>query len=160
MVSYDMSVRDNDGSIVQFMYGDDGIDVMETKFLDKFKFLERNYNTMSRRAQKLVESGAVEIEPIKAEYKQVLKRAKKAMQNDSSLSTKEAKELVSEPLIAKFNPLRHFGAISEKMSDSMRNYMKKDSLSKKLENEGSSAPKYKFAMINEDDFKQMYHMKY
>ena len=43
MVSYDMSVRDNDGSIVQFMYGDDGIDVMENKFLDKFKFLERNY---------------------------------------------------------------------------------------------------------------------
>ena len=54
MVSYDMTVRDNDGSIVQFMYGDDGVDVMETKFLDKFKFLERNYSMMSRRAKKLV----------------------------------------------------------------------------------------------------------
>ena len=52
---------------------------METKFLDKFKFLERNYNEMSRRAKKLVESGAVEIEPIKAEYKKTLKNAKVAM---------------------------------------------------------------------------------
>ena len=106
------------------MYGDDGVDVMETKFLDKFKFLERNYNEMSRRAKKLVESGAVEIEPIKAEYKKTLKNAKVAMKKDSSLSSKQAKELVSEPLISKFNPLRHFGAISEKMADSMRNFMK------------------------------------
>lgn len=49
------------------MYGDDGVDVMETKFLDKFKFLERNYSAMARRAKKLVQSGAVEIDPIKVE---------------------------------------------------------------------------------------------
>jgi DNA-directed RNA polymerase I subunit RPA1 len=36
VVSYDLTVRDNDGSIVQFLYGDDGVDVMENKFLDKF----------------------------------------------------------------------------------------------------------------------------
>jgi len=54
MISYDMTVRDNDGSIVQFMYGDDGIDVMENTFLNKFKFLERNYDMMSMKAKKLV----------------------------------------------------------------------------------------------------------
>jgi len=64
MVSYDMTVRDNDGSIVQFMYGDDGVDVMETGYLSKFKFLERNYEMMSLKAKKLVQTGAVEIEPI------------------------------------------------------------------------------------------------
>ena len=79
MVSYDMTVRDNDGSIVQFMYGDDGIDVMETKFVDKFKFLERNYNQMSYKAKKLVQTGAVEIETIKKEHKSVLKAAKRLM---------------------------------------------------------------------------------
>lgn len=35
-----MTVRDNDGSIIQFLYGEDGIDVMNTKFLEKFNFLE------------------------------------------------------------------------------------------------------------------------
>ena len=92
MVSYDMTVRDNDGSIVQFMYGDDGIDVMEVKFLDKFKFLERNYSAMSRKAKQLVQTGAVEIEPIKKEHKMVLKKAKKLMQEDSSLTASEAKK--------------------------------------------------------------------
>lgn len=91
MVSYDMTVRDNDGSIVQFMYGDDGVDVMETKFLDKFKFLERNYSAMSTKAKKLIETGAVEIEPIKKEHKSVLKKAKKLMNEDSSLTGTQAK---------------------------------------------------------------------
>lgn len=142
------------------MYGDDGVDVMETKFLDKFKFLERNYASMSHRAQKLVQTGAVEIEPIKKEHKQVLKKAKMLMQEDSSLTATEAKQRVSEPFISKFNPLRHFGAISEKMSDNMRTFLKKDSLQKKLENEGAKAPGYKFPLISEEDFKQMYYMKY
>ena len=91
MVSYDMTVRDNDGSIVQFMYGDDGVDVMETKFLDKFKFLERNYHSMSRKAQKLVQTGAVQIDPIKKENKLINKTAKKLMQANSSLTGTEAK---------------------------------------------------------------------
>ena len=64
VVSYDMTVRDNDGSIVQFMYGDDGVDVMETQFLDKFKFLERNHRGIGVKADKLLDQGAVEIEPI------------------------------------------------------------------------------------------------
>ena len=74
------------------MYGDDGVDVMETKFLDKFKFLERNYSMMSRRAKKLVQTGAFEIEPIKKEHKKVLKNAKKLMQTDPSLSATLAKQ--------------------------------------------------------------------
>lgn len=64
VVSYDMTVRDNDGSIVQFMYGDDGVDVMETKFLDKFKFLERNCTNLGDKSRKLLQSGVVDIEPI------------------------------------------------------------------------------------------------
>ena len=46
IVNYDMTVRDNDGSVVQFVYGDDGIDVLNTKYLDKFEFLEQNFNSL------------------------------------------------------------------------------------------------------------------
>lgn len=160
VVSYDTTVRDNDGSIVQFMYGDDGVDVMENMFLDKFKFLERNFTALSRRAKKLVESGAVEIEPVKAAQKQVLKKTKQLMAADKALGASEAKKKVSEPLIAKFNPLRFFGAISEKMSDNLRSFLKKDSLIKKLQHEEGKAPAYQSPMIGEEDFKQMYFMKY
>ena len=44
-----MTVRDNDGSVVQFMYGDDGIDVINTKYLDKLEFLEQNFNSLITR---------------------------------------------------------------------------------------------------------------
>ena len=46
MVNYDMTVRDNDGSIIQFLYGDDGIDVINTKFLERFNFLEQNFTSL------------------------------------------------------------------------------------------------------------------
>ncbi|TVU08159.1 hypothetical protein EJB05_41549 [Eragrostis curvula] len=41
-VSYDHTVRDADGSIVQFRYGEDGVDVLKSSFLDKFKELTDN----------------------------------------------------------------------------------------------------------------------
>jgi DNA-directed RNA polymerase I subunit RPA1 len=40
VVKYDNTVRDSDNSIVSFMYGDDGVDVMNNRFLDRFKFME------------------------------------------------------------------------------------------------------------------------
>lgn len=38
-VHYDYTVRDSDGSIVQFRYGEDGIDVTKTSHLLKFELL-------------------------------------------------------------------------------------------------------------------------
>nr|CAB3468405.1 unnamed protein product [Digitaria exilis] len=41
-VGYDHTVRDVDGSIVQFCYGEDGVDVLKSSFLKKFKELALN----------------------------------------------------------------------------------------------------------------------
>ncbi|KAH7684295.1 DNA-directed RNA polymerase protein [Dioscorea alata] len=41
-VSYDYTVRDADGSVVQFMYGEDGVDVLKTSFLTEFGVLASN----------------------------------------------------------------------------------------------------------------------
>ncbi|KAH9678838.1 DNA-directed RNA polymerase I subunit 1 [Citrus sinensis] len=41
-ISYDYSVRDADGSIVQFCYGEDGVDVHQTSFISKFDALAAN----------------------------------------------------------------------------------------------------------------------
>ena len=45
MVNYDLTVRDGDGSVVQFLYGEDGIDVSKTQFLEdkQYGFIARNY---------------------------------------------------------------------------------------------------------------------
>ena len=132
-MSYDMTVRDNDGSIVQFTYGDDGVDVMETKFLDKFHFMDLNHMCLFKQNdKKILESGAVEIEPIKAAKKDIKRKAKKLLDNDPNLSVVEAKHSVSDPLLSRFHPQRYFGSISEKMESSLQGYLKKQSMHKKI----------------------------
>lgn len=43
-VAYDTTVRDDaDGSVVQFAYGEDGLDVLNTSYLTSFAFLDDNY---------------------------------------------------------------------------------------------------------------------
>lgn len=45
VVQYDLTVRDSDGSVVQFLYGEDGLDVPKTQFLHPrhFAFIQDNY---------------------------------------------------------------------------------------------------------------------
>lgn len=45
VVQYDLTVRDSDGSVIQFLYGEDGLDVPKTQFLQpkQFPFIEDNY---------------------------------------------------------------------------------------------------------------------
>lgn len=44
-MQYDLTVRDSDGSVVQFLYGEDGLDIPKTQFLQprQFPFIEENY---------------------------------------------------------------------------------------------------------------------
>ncbi|KAM7264624.1 hypothetical protein ACFE04_002307 [Oxalis oulophora] len=48
-VHYDHTVRDGDGSIVQFQYGEDGIDVHQTSFITKFEALAPNADRMEQK---------------------------------------------------------------------------------------------------------------
>ncbi|KAI3471379.1 hypothetical protein Pfo_030743 [Paulownia fortunei] len=50
-VCYDYTVRDADGSIIQFYYGEDGVDVHQTSFLKNFKALEDNRETICQKFQ-------------------------------------------------------------------------------------------------------------
>ncbi|GMS82240.1 hypothetical protein PENTCL1PPCAC_4415 [Pristionchus entomophagus] len=48
-VHYDQTVRDHDGSVIQFRYGEDGMDVCKSTFLapKQLPFLEQNLDTVS-----------------------------------------------------------------------------------------------------------------
>ncbi|KAL3534212.1 hypothetical protein ACH5RR_002673 [Cinchona calisaya] len=48
-VCYDYTVRDADGSIVQFYYGEDGVDVHQTSFLKNLKALVHNQETVRQK---------------------------------------------------------------------------------------------------------------
>ncbi|KAG1668409.1 DNA-directed RNA polymerase I subunit RPA1 [Nymphon striatum] len=49
VVNYDMTVRDCDGSVIQFYYGDDGLDITKTQFLkpSQMPFLCDNYKAVA-----------------------------------------------------------------------------------------------------------------
>ncbi|KAK6188065.1 hypothetical protein SNE40_004329 [Patella caerulea] len=71
-VNYDLSVRDSDGSIVQFYYGEDGLDVQQTPFLQpkQFPFLVEN--------RVAVQQHTIESNPDKHKhFKQLQKKIKK-----------------------------------------------------------------------------------
>ncbi|XP_072112743.1 DNA-directed RNA polymerase I subunit RPA1 isoform X2 [Mobula birostris] len=50
VVQYDLTVRDSDGSIVQFLYGEDGLDIPKTQFLqpEQFPFITNNYEVIKK----------------------------------------------------------------------------------------------------------------
>ncbi|KAM3613299.1 uncharacterized protein V6R79_023616 [Siganus canaliculatus] len=50
VVQYDLTVRDSDGSVVQFLYGEDGLDIPKTQFLQprQFPFIEDNYEVIKK----------------------------------------------------------------------------------------------------------------
>lgn len=50
VVQYDLTVRDSDGSVVQFLYGEDGLDIPKTPFLQpkQFPFITDNYEVIKK----------------------------------------------------------------------------------------------------------------
>ncbi|KAK2982387.1 hypothetical protein RJ640_026230 [Escallonia rubra] len=56
-VCYDYTVRDADGSIIQFRYGEDGVDVHKTSFLHKFEALAANQEGLCEKYYQQLEFG-------------------------------------------------------------------------------------------------------
>ncbi|XP_078079617.1 DNA-directed RNA polymerase I subunit RPA1 isoform X2 [Mustelus asterias] len=50
VVQYDLTVRDSDGSVIQFLYGEDGLDIPKTQFLqpEQFPFIAANYEVIKK----------------------------------------------------------------------------------------------------------------
>ena len=102
IVSYDMTVRDNDGSVVQFLYGEDGVDVLNTKYLDKFEFLEQNFNSLVTTGSDIVRR--TDSEAVKAHLKASKRVAKMLKKANPSMSSREALTQSSDPLLSLFHP--------------------------------------------------------
>ncbi|KFK35011.1 hypothetical protein AALP_AA5G222600 [Arabis alpina] len=57
-VNYDCTVRDADGSIIQFQYGEDGVDVHRSSFIGKFKELTVNQDNVLQSCSEDMLSGS------------------------------------------------------------------------------------------------------
>lgn len=114
-VEYDTSVRDADGSVIQFLYGEDGLDVTKQKHLTDFKFLLENL--ISELAQ--LKYGDDRYGAIFDEKDTILKRMKKALKYAKANNPNGP-----DPVLSDFNPGTYGYATSEKFFQALTDYLK------------------------------------
>ena len=126
-VEYDTSVRDSDGSMVQFLYGEDGLDVTKQKHLTDFKFLLENISSELA----ILNYNDDSYDTIFVEKELLQKRMKKALKH-----AKANDPAAPDPVLANFNPGKYAYATSETFADAVSRYLKNnpDKLVKDKEN--------------------------
>ena len=111
-VEYDTSVRDVDGTVIQFLYGEDGLDVTKQKLLGNFKFLAENH--MAIIAQVRVKEAYTRLYNEEAEEwnKKAAKRFLKTGRLD-----------VMDPVLSLHNPGSTCGCTSESFHQALNDYV-------------------------------------
>jgi len=72
VVAYDYTVRDiSDNSVVQFLYGEDGLDVMNTPYLTSFNILENNPAKSLEETYQALEKSSADTSGIAIRYNQI-----------------------------------------------------------------------------------------
>lgn len=136
-VQYDHTVRATDGSILQFHYGEDSLDVIKQKHLTQFPFIASNFYAFRDRlnptqAMQLLDSETVQ---------EMVDDA------DGALSSRF---MGDNTLLAEYSPARHLGSVSESFESSLDAFTRanKEGLlateeEAKRENEARSKKKHK-----------------
>jgi len=144
-VEYDSSVRDSDGTMVQFLYGEDGLDVTKQKHLTDFKFLAENYLSLvaqlnvKEEYSRLGDSGAADW------HKTAMKKVRKTGDLDAM-----------DPVLAHFNPGSSMGSTSERFAAALKAYC--DENPEKLLKDKKRAPDA--TTISKKTFSALLDMKY
>ena len=108
---YDTTVRDSDGSLVQFLYGEDGLDVTKQKHLTDFRFLAENYLSLGAQLNIREEFGKLKDVGATNYHKSAMKKYRKTGQMDCI-----------DPALAQYNPGSSIGATSEKFALALKVY--------------------------------------
>ncbi|KAK3321154.1 hypothetical protein B0T19DRAFT_259807 [Cercophora scortea] len=115
-VAYDTSVRDSDGSVVQFLFGEDGLDITKQKYLTDFEFLLRNLDSALAQIR-YADPGTQQFFEHKDE---IIKRMKSAIKSSSS------HKAALDPVASEVDPATFAFATSEKFFNNMMGYLKEN----------------------------------
>ena len=141
---YDSSVRDSDGSMIQFLYGEDGLDVTKQKHLTDFKFLAENYLSLVAQLN------------IKEEYARLPDKGAAEYQKTAMKKIKRNGRFNAvDPCLALFDPGSSLGSTSESFATALRNYC--DENPENLLKDKKKAPE---APISKKTFTTLVNIKY
>ncbi|RCI04863.1 hypothetical protein CU098_005024 [Rhizopus stolonifer] len=143
-VHYDHTVRDSDGSVLQFHYGEDSLDVIKAKHINQFSFSAHNFEALS---QKYNPKAALE----SLETKKGEDYAKKALKKPNKY----------DPALSVYNPGTHLGVVSERFAIAMKDYMEKNPDKMPFEKDAEvSKNTARYAGLTKSKFKALMNLKY
>lgn len=141
-VSYDNSVRDGDGSLLQFLYGGDAIDTTKQSHMNQFKFCLENYDALLSKYNPGDLTEHLDTESALSYSKKVRKNFKK--QKELPHYDQSAKY---DPVLSVYNPAKYLGSVSENFQDKLDDFVKANpSLFTKHLSEGISEKKFRALM--------------
>ncbi|KAI9830837.1 MAG: hypothetical protein M1819_005362 [Sarea resinae] len=111
-VEYDNSVRDSDGTMVQFLYGEDGLDVTKQKHLTDFKFLVENFYSIYEQLGIRDDFEKIMTDVAHDWNKKAMKQVKKTGKIDAM-----------DPALAQYPPGRYIGSTSETFYKALKKYL-------------------------------------
>ncbi|KAF9570983.1 hypothetical protein EC968_001124 [Mortierella alpina] len=108
-VGYDQTVRDSDGSILQFHYGEDSLDVIKQAHINQFKFSAENSLAL------IAKYRPAQVLP--------LLNQTDAMAYNKKVARKPHKY---DPTLSVYSPSSHIGAVSEAFEQKLNDYVEKN----------------------------------
>ncbi|ORE11227.1 beta and beta-prime subunits of DNA dependent RNA-polymerase [Rhizopus microsporus var. microsporus] len=143
-VHYDHTVRDSDGSVLQFHYGEDSLDVIKAKHINQFGFSAHNFEALSQKYHPKAALASLEI-------KQGEEYAKKALKKPGKY----------DPALSVYNPGTHLGVVSERFALAMKNYIQKNPDGMPFEKDSQlSKNTARYAGLTKNKFKALMNLKY
>lgn len=141
-VHYDGTVRDIDGSVVQFLYGEDGIDVTRSCALTRFNFLAENTAALMTKYV-----------PGEALTRLDTKTAPRLQRKIAKCLKKDGPTIQLPPVITSLAaPWTSLGSVSESFTAQLESFLSTSSVS--LSHDGLNSP------LTPDQFRVLMWMKY
>jgi DNA-directed RNA polymerase I subunit RPA1 len=108
-VEYDSSVRDSDGTMIQFLYGEDGLDVTKQKYLRDFRFMADNHLSLVAQLN------------IREEFSKIPDNGAAAHQKNAMKKVRKSGDIgAADPALALFNPGSNLGSTSESFASAVK----------------------------------------
>lgn len=110
--TYDNTVRDSDGTIIQFLYGGDSIDVTKESHLQEFEFCVNNYESLLQKHQPRSSVENIDTE----EAIGYAKKVRKSLKKHGDIGR-------YDPALSRYNPAKYLGSVSEEFQDKLETFI-------------------------------------
>ena len=149
-VSYDNSVRDGDGTLIQFLYGGDAIDTTKQSHMNEFKFCMENYDALLAKYNPGEFSNHLDTELALLYAKKVRKNMKKQKKFPHYEQTNKY-----DPVLSVYNPSKYLGAVSETFQDKLDDFVSENPSLFSSKDKKSDSPS-----LSEKKFRALMQLKY